>query len=104
MKRVLLLLLLAVAHCGFAMDLVTPSGKLQGALSSRATDIAVFKGIPYAIAPIGARRWTYADAHPGSTCRNTQCLCANKRVQPTVYMVRHPIYVMETDWNESYCR
>ena len=65
MKRVLLLLLLAVAHCGFAMDLVTPSGKLQGALSSRATDIAVFKGIPYAIAPIGARRWTYAEAHPG---------------------------------------
>ena len=55
MKRVLLLLLLAVAHCGFAMDLVTPSGKLQGALSSRATDITVFKGIPYAIAPISAR-------------------------------------------------
>ena len=47
------------------MDLVAPSGKLQGALSSRATDIAVFKGIPYAIAPIGARRWTYAEAHRG---------------------------------------
>ena len=63
--RVLLLLLLAVAHHGLAMELVTPSGKLQGTASLRSADIAVFKGIPYAVAPTGARRWTYAEAHPG---------------------------------------
>ena len=52
--RVLLLLLLAVAHQGLAMELVTPSGKLQGTSSLRSADIAVFKGIPYAVAPTGA--------------------------------------------------
>ncbi len=63
--RILLLLLLAVSQPGLAMELVTPSGKLQGAASPRSSDIAVFKGIPYAVAPTGARRWTYAERHPG---------------------------------------
>ena len=63
--RLLLLALLAFSNSAFAVEVVTPSGKLVGATSQRSDAISVFKGIPYAVAPIGARRWTYAEAHPG---------------------------------------
>ncbi len=48
-----------------AAQIVTPSGKLLGVTSDRSDSVSVFKNIPYAIAPTGARRWTYAEAHPG---------------------------------------
>ena len=63
--RVLLVLILGLAHSAFAQQVETPSGKLVGSVSEHADSISVFKGIPYALAPTGARRWTYAEAHPG---------------------------------------
>ena len=63
--RVLLVLILGLAHSAFAQQVETPSGKLVGSVSEHADSISVFKGIPYALAPTGARRWTYAAAHPG---------------------------------------
>ncbi len=63
--RLLFLLLVAGAQHALAIEVVTPSGKLLGAMSQRSDAIAVFKSIPYAVAPTGARRWAYAEAHPG---------------------------------------
>ena len=63
--RVLLILILGLAQSAFAQQVETPSGKLVGSASEHADSISVFKGIPYALAPTGARRWTYAEAHPG---------------------------------------
>ena len=56
--RVLLVLILGLAHSAFAQQVETPSGKLVGSVSEHADSISVFKGIPYALAPTGARRWT----------------------------------------------
>ena len=58
--RVLLVLILGLAHSAVAQQVETPSGKLVGSVSEHADSISVFKGIPYALAPTGARRWTYA--------------------------------------------
>jgi para-nitrobenzyl esterase len=63
--RALLVLILVFSPFASAVELTTPSGKLLGAVSQRSDAISVFKGIPYAIAPTGVRRWTYAEAHPG---------------------------------------
>ena len=67
MKLFLFSLLYIVGFSGgaFALEATTPSGKLMGMVSERSASVFVFKSIPYAIAPIGARRWTYAEAHPG---------------------------------------
>ena len=66
-KLFLFTLLYIVGFSGgaFALEATTPSGKLMGMVSERSASVFVFKSIPYAIAPIGARRWTYAEAHPG---------------------------------------
>ena len=66
----LLILILGLAHSAFAQQVETPSGKLVGSVSEYGDSISVFKGIPYALAPTGARRWTYAEAHPGWQTRN----------------------------------
>lgn len=63
--RLLLLLLMTCAQQVLAIEVLTPSGTLVGAISERSDAIAVFKSIPYAVAPTGARRWAYAEAHPG---------------------------------------
>ena len=59
--RVLLVLVLGLAH-SFAQQVETPSGKLVGSVSEHGDSISVFKGIPYALAPTGARRWTCRSA------------------------------------------
>ena len=41
-----------------------PQGKLQGATSARDDGIAVFKNIPYALPPVGQRRFRVAEAAP----------------------------------------
>lgn len=43
----------------------TPQGALLGRASERDPNIAVFKGVPYAKPPVGARRWTYAEPFGG---------------------------------------
>lgn len=65
MLRVGIILLTAVVQGAIAQELTTPSGKLMGATSERSGAISVFKSIPYAVPPTGARRWTYPKAHPG---------------------------------------
>ena len=72
--RLLLLLLMTCAQQVLAIEVLTPSGTLVGAISERSDAIAVFKSIPYAVAPTGARRWAYAEAHPGWEGKRSGCL------------------------------
>ncbi len=44
--------------------LTAPQGKLQGVTSARSDKVAVFKNIPYALPPVGQRRWRHAKAAP----------------------------------------
>jgi para-nitrobenzyl esterase len=57
------LLGLGAPNPALAKDILinTPQGALIGGNSPRDANIAVFKGIPFAKPPIGARRWTYAE-------------------------------------------
>lgn len=48
-----------------AVSLATPQGMLEGATSERFPEIAVFKNIPYALPPVGQRRWQHAQRAPG---------------------------------------
>ena len=64
MTRAIFLLLLIYSTPSLALEVTTPSGTLVGAGSDRSDAIAVFKNIPYAIPPVGARRWTYAKPSP----------------------------------------
>mgnify|MGYP003868502151 CR=1 FL=1 len=59
--RILLLLIFASASIAHSIEISTPQGKLLGMLSDRSTEVAVFKHIPFAKPPVGARRWTYAE-------------------------------------------
>ena len=45
------------------MRLTTPQGQLLGEVGAE-DSIAVFKGIPYATAPVGVRRWKHAEPAP----------------------------------------
>lgn len=54
----------AVAAAPVAID--TPQGPVIGSLAGDG-DVAVFKGIPYALPPVGKRRWTMAQAAPDWT-------------------------------------
>jgi len=64
MTRILLLLLAIHTATCFAVEVKTPSGTLIGESSARSKAISIFKNIPYAIPPVGARRWTYAEPIP----------------------------------------
>lgn len=44
------------------VKLDTSQGKLEGLTSAENSDVRVFKGIPYAKAPVGNRRWSHAEA------------------------------------------
>ena len=65
--RILLLLIFASASIAHSIEISTPQGKLLGTLSDRSTEVAVFKHIPFAKPPVGARRWTYAEPADGWT-------------------------------------
>ena len=56
MKRILLFLLLAAACTQQNPVLSVEGGKVQG-IPSEAAGVTVFKGIPYAAAPVGGFRW-----------------------------------------------
>lgn len=44
----------------------TPRGKLLGEdTGSSAQQVRVFRGVPYAVPPVGVRRWKHAEPHPG---------------------------------------
>ena len=45
------------------MRLTTPQGQLLGEVGS-VDGIAVFKGIPFAVPPVGVRRWKHAEPAP----------------------------------------
>ena len=62
MKICLMCLLIFFASVATAvpLQLDTPQGPLVGMPSEMAADIQVFKGIPYALPPVGVLRWTYA--------------------------------------------
>ncbi len=42
----------------------TPQGKIQGALTGASKTIQAYKGIPYAVPPVGERRWQPAEPAP----------------------------------------
>ncbi len=44
------------------VELTMPQGAIIGATADGNPEIKVFKGIPYAVPPVGDRRWTYAEA------------------------------------------
>lgn len=48
-----------------AVELQTPQGPIVGHKVESDAAISVFKGIPYAVPPVGEHRWTYAEAAPG---------------------------------------
>lgn len=49
--------------------LQTPQGALIGTVAERGgAPVASYKGIPYAVPPLGARRWTAAEAAPPWNC------------------------------------
>jgi len=62
------LLLILINVCQFAVavpvELNMPQGPIVGSAVEGAANITVFKGIPYAVPPVGQRRWTYAEAAP----------------------------------------
>jgi len=49
------------------VELTTPQGVLMGETAPESADIAVFKHIPYALPPVGERRWRHAEAAPAWT-------------------------------------
>lgn len=55
------------AACAKEVHLQTPQGAIVGRVSERETRVAVFKGVPFAKPPVGARRWTYAEPFGGWT-------------------------------------
>ena len=62
-------LFVAAILCSTTVDaetvvLTTPQGKLEGQTSLRNGDIAVFKHIPYALPPLGQRRFQHAEPAP----------------------------------------
>ena len=65
--RILLLIIFASASTAHSIEISTNQGKLLGMLSERSTEVAVFKQIPFAKPPVGARRWTYAEPADGWT-------------------------------------
>ena len=54
--RILLLLIFASASTVHSIKISTPQGKLLGMISDRSAGVAVFKHIPFAKPPVGARR------------------------------------------------
>ena len=64
MARILFLLLVITTANSLAVEVQTPSGSLVGKSYESSETISVFKNIPYAIPPVGARRWTYAEPIP----------------------------------------
>ena len=60
---------------------VTPQGTLVGETTARS--ITVFRGIPYAVPPIGVRRWKYAEAAPDWKFARTARENAPSCMQPT---------------------
>lgn len=57
------LLALGAGNVAWSADirLATPQGELLG---DQADGVSVFKGIPFAVPPVGVRRWTHAEAAP----------------------------------------
>ena len=67
MKTRIALLLLVLASSSWAdigVELNTPQGPIIGVRAESDSNINVYKGIPYAVPPVGIRRWTYAEAAP----------------------------------------
>ena len=67
MKRILTLLVCLLSPlCSFAADSAaphvdTPLGKVVGRFADGNRDVEVYKGIPYAVPPVGSRRWKPAE-------------------------------------------
>ncbi len=82
---------LALAAAGGAMAeelrLVTPQGPLAGEITADGA-VGVFKGIPYATPPVGARRWKPAEPAPDWTnlrlATRPGPVCVQSSLPPTV--------------------
>ena len=59
--RILLLLIFTSTSIAHSIEISTNQGKLLVMLSHRSTQVPVFKHIPFAKPPLGARRWTHAE-------------------------------------------
>lgn len=64
-----LALVLGASSCGQTADTnepvaKTPLGQIKGTVSENNDQIAVYKGIPYAVQPVGEKRWTRPEPTP----------------------------------------
>lgn len=62
--RIAIALLMAQSAWAEPITLQTPQGKLLGETSGPVSEVRVFKGMPFAIPPVGDRRWKPAQPAP----------------------------------------
>ncbi len=86
LRRLLIVFAALFAFCASGaahaqdIQIETPQGALIGRDSPRDAAIAVFKGVPFAKPPVGARRWTYAEPF-GAWKGRAHCLRVRRRLR-----------------------